>query len=249
MTSQGISWSAPVGSPVRQAAGPSHSWSLGKEILRFDHDQSAIGDGQVPIGAAPRAGNHGKNHRSFKNAVKMCEGLRNCAVLHCSWSLFFLDSHCMIFGNPNSPAFWDGSGYISRYYEQRQPYEESLEIKRRHAFMLAGTLLNEYSHLDPGFEENCQNHQEKRGNFSDKTGSLELFPGYGLKGDQYPATSPVIGLLGYFEAVGKATRSTWWIGDLKNPKKWIHCFILFLNSEKSKTYWNSQKESREPDIV
>jgi hypothetical protein len=55
--------------------------------------------------------------------------------------------------------------------------------------------------------------------------------------------------LGYFEAVGKATRSTWWIGDLKNPKKWIHCFILFLNSEKSKTYWNSQKESREPDIV
>jgi len=97
-----------------QAAGPSHSWSLGEEILRFDHDQSAIGDGQVPIGAAPRAGNHGKNHR-FKKAVKMCEGLRNCAVLHCSWSLFFLDSHCMIFGNPNSPAFWDGSGYITRY--------------------------------------------------------------------------------------------------------------------------------------
>ena len=59
--------------------------------------------------------------------------------------------------------------------KQRQPHEESLEIKRRHAFMLAGTLLNEYSHLDPGFEENCQNHQKKGETSATKLGLWNFF--------------------------------------------------------------------------
>ena len=99
MTSQGISWDQQQGIAAifRQAAGPSHSWSLGKEILRFDHDQSAIGDGQVPIRAAPRAGYFmgkiWKNHR-FKKAVKGSETAQFCTVhgryfywIHIAWFL------------------------------------------------------------------------------------------------------------------------------------------------------------------
>ena len=49
-----------------QAAGPGHARALGKEVLRSDHDQSAIGDGQIPIRAAPRGDFPSEIHRRFK---------------------------------------------------------------------------------------------------------------------------------------------------------------------------------------
>ena len=153
MTSQGISWSAPVGSPVRLLVQATRGHS-GKKFYDLIMIKVRLAMVKFRSVQPPELEIMGKIIASKKlwRCVKGSETAQFCTVhgryfswIHIAWFL----------GIQILQHFGMALATSLDTQKQRQPHEESLEIKRRHAFMLAGTLLNEYSHLDPGFEENC----------------------------------------------------------------------------------------------